>query len=152
MRADDLLERFAAQGRAFERTFLDDDWTRLEPYFTADAVYETLGHGGERFAGRAELLAALRRAVTNFDRRCASRDLATTSGPVQAGAEVTRDWACTFTLAGAPDLRIEGSERAVYRGDLIELLQERLTPQSRERLAAWAGAYGPLLRSRDGRS
>jgi hypothetical protein len=145
MRAADLLERFAAQGRDFERTFLDDDWARLEPYFTADATYETLGPGGARFVGRSELLGALRRAVKNFDRRCSSRKLVTTSGPSQTGADVTREWACTFTLQGAPDLRIEGSERAVYRGDLIELLQEHLSPESRERLTSWVSAYGALL-------
>ena len=144
----DLLERFAAQGRDFERTFLDDHWARLEPYFAADAIYETLGPGGERFVGRSELLAALRRSVTNFDRRSHSRQLVTTRGPDRAGAGVTRDWACTFTLAGAPDLTIEGSERATYRGDLIERLQERLTPRSRERLNAWVSTHGALLRHR----
>jgi hypothetical protein len=143
----DLLERFAAQGRDFERTFVDDDWARLEQYFTADAVYETLGPGGERFVGRSELLGALRRSVTNFDRRCQSRELVTTRGPTRAGADVTREWACTFTLEGAADLRIEGSERAVYRGDLIELLQERLTPESREMLNSWVSHHGSLLRS-----
>jgi hypothetical protein len=147
MSAYDLLERFSAPGRAFERTFLDDDWARLEAYFAVDAVYETLGPGRERFVGRAEVLRALRRAVTNFDRRCHSRELVTTRGPNRAGAEVSREWACTFTLAGAPDLTIEGSERAVYRGDLIKLLQERLTPASRELLTLWVGDHGALLRS-----
>jgi hypothetical protein len=145
MAAQDLVERFLAQGRDFERSFLDDDWSRMEQHFAADAVYETLGLGGERFVGRAGLLGALRRAVTNFDRRCDSRTLVTTAGPVRDGVEVTREWACTFTLKGAPDLRIEGSERAVYRGELIERLEERLTPQSRQSLTVWLAAYSARL-------
>jgi hypothetical protein len=68
-----LLERFATQARDVVRTFIDDEWSRLEQYFTIDATYETLGEGGERFVGRPALLAALRRSVTNFDRRCDSR-------------------------------------------------------------------------------
>ena len=145
MASRNMLERFLAQGRDFERTFLDDDWSRMEQHFAADAVYETLGPGAERSVGRSELLNALRRAITNFDRRCDSRTLVTTAGPFREGVEVKREWACTFTLRGAPDLRIEGSERAVYRGDLIELLQGRLTPQSRLSLSAWIAAHGALL-------
>jgi len=150
MSAHDLLERFGAQGRDFERTLLDDDWTRLEQYFATDAIYETLGPGGERFAGRSELLRALKRSVKNFDRRCHSRELVTTRGPDRVRDEVTREWACTFTLEGAPDLRIEGTERAVYRGDLIELLQERLRPESRELLNSWLSHNSSLLRSEPG--
>lgn len=34
----DLLHRFAAYAVDFEKTFEDDDWTRLADYFTEDAV------------------------------------------------------------------------------------------------------------------
>jgi len=43
--------------------FVDDEWSRPERYFTTDVIYETLGDGGERFAGRPAMLAALRRSV-----------------------------------------------------------------------------------------
>jgi hypothetical protein len=150
MQAYDLLERFSAQARDFERTFIDDDWSRLAPYFAVDAVYETLGYGGQRFVGRPALLSALRRAVNGFDRRCDSRTLITTDGPFLAANEVRKDWSCTFTLSGAPDLIIEGHERAVYRGALIELLQERLAPASRADLNAWLQAHGARLARRRG--
>jgi len=146
MESLDLLEQFAAQARDFERTFVDDEWSRLERYFTTDVIYETLGDGGERFAGRPVMLAALRRSVTNFDRRCDSRLLVTTRGPFLGPAEVCRHWSCEFAVSGAPDLTIEGTERAVYRGDLIELLQEALTPASRANLNAWLAAYGQFLK------
>ncbi|HEY5071490.1 MAG TPA: hypothetical protein VII63_05600 [Caulobacteraceae bacterium] len=148
MESPDLLERFAAQSAAFERTFIDDDWSRLERYFTSDAIYEVLGPGGERWVGRAAVLAALRRAVNNFDRLCDSRALLTIEGPVQDGAEIRRQWSCTFTLSGAPNPTIDGSERAVYRGELIELLQEKLTARSGEALNRWVALHGSLLRKR----
>lgn len=142
----DLVARFVAYADDFERTFVDDNWPRLDQYFTADAVYETLGEGGARFTGRSTLLTALRRAVTNFDRRCASRTLVTTQGPTQESCDVRRGWSCTFTCPGTPDLTIEGRERAVYRADCIELLQEELTPESRRRFSAWLVAYGSKLK------
>jgi hypothetical protein len=145
MATRDIVECFDDQSRDFERTFLDDDWSRMEPHFAPEAVYETFGPGGQRFDGRPALLAALRRAITNFDRRCDSHTLVTTAGPFRDGVEVTRQWACTFTLRGAPDLTIEGDERAVYRGEVIELLQERVTPQSRLALNEWVAAHGQRL-------
>ena len=143
---DRLLHLFLAQGEAFEQALANDDWSRFEEFFTEDAVYETLGRGGERFEGRPEVIAGLRRAVTSFDRRCDSRRLESTTGPVAQACEVTRSWACTFAVHGAPDLVIEGDERAVYRGDLIQSLQERLTPASRARLESWVHCYAGLLR------
>jgi hypothetical protein len=35
----DLTQRFEAYAADFELTFVDDDWSRLEQYFTDDAVY-----------------------------------------------------------------------------------------------------------------
>lgn len=53
----------------------------------------------------------------------------TTKGPSEQGREVRREWAATYTVAGAPDLWIGGSERAVYRGDRIELLEVVMTQE-----------------------
>lgn len=38
-----LLQRFVEYAQAFEKTYVDDDWTRLEPYFAPDAVYRVVG-------------------------------------------------------------------------------------------------------------
>ncbi len=141
----DVLERFVAQGRDFERTFLDDDWSRMEQHFAVDAVYETLGPGAERYAGRAEVLGACAtRSPTSIVDATRAR-LSPRQGHSGKALKSKKEWACTFTLRGAPDLRIEASERAVYKGDLIELLQERLTPQSRRSLNTWIAAYGARL-------
>ena len=42
------LERFQAYADAFEATYADDDWQRLEEYFTTDAVYAP-GDGTDRY-------------------------------------------------------------------------------------------------------
>jgi hypothetical protein len=135
-----LVERFEAYAADFERTFVDDDWARLEQYFTEDAVYLTPANG-LRVSGRENLLATLRAAVSGFDRQCDTRCLASTEGPSQDGNEVFRRWAARFTLAGAPDLEIDGAERATYRGDRIELLEVRLSRETLARLLNYAATY-----------
>ena len=55
--------------------------------------------------------------------------------------EVLREWAATFTLHGAPDIRVEGSERAVFRGDRILLLEISITPETFSRLLHYREAY-----------
>lgn len=128
-----LIARFAAYAEDFERSYADDDWSRLEQYFTEDATYSTPANG-VRVPGRRNLLAVLRAAVSGFDRRCDSRTLVTTRGPREEGDQVSREWQATFTLAGAPDITVAGSERAVFRGDRILLLEVVLEPETLARL------------------
>jgi hypothetical protein len=33
-----VLDRYLEYAEAFERTFADDDWSPLEPYFTAERL------------------------------------------------------------------------------------------------------------------
>jgi hypothetical protein len=135
-----LVARFEAYAADFERTYADDDWSRLEPYFTEDATYSTPANG-VRVPGRQNVLAVLRAAVSGFDRRCDSRTLVTTQGPREEGDQVSREWEATFTLAGAPELRITGSERAVFRGDRIVLLEVVLRPETLARLMHYREKY-----------
>jgi hypothetical protein len=135
-----LVERYQAYAADFERTFVDDDWSRLEQYFTEDVVYSTPANG-LRASSRASVLAVLRAAVSGFDRRCDTRTLVTTAGPAEDRNEVRREWAATFTLRGAPDLRIGGSERAVFRGDRIELLEATITGDTLSRLMKYTETY-----------
>ena len=135
-----LVDCFEAYAADFELTFIDDDWTRLERHFTDDALYSTPANG-LRIAGRARVLATLRAAVAGFDRRCDTRSLTTTEGPREDGDEVFRKWAARFTLAGAPDLEIDGLERAKFRGERIELLEVTLTSETLARLMNYGVTY-----------
>jgi hypothetical protein len=135
-----LVERFEVYAADFERTFVDDDWNRLKEYFTEDAVYSTPANG-LRVSGRESVLATLRAAVSGFDRRCDTRSLASTEGPRQDGNEVFRRWIGRFTVAGAPDLEIEGAERARYRGGRIELLEVTLSQETLAQLMSYATTY-----------
>jgi hypothetical protein len=67
--------------------------------------------------------------------------LASTEGPRQEQSEVLRRRAARFTVAGAPDLEIQGAERARYRGDHIELLEITLSQDTLARLLSYATTY-----------
>ena len=36
-----IVDRFAAYAAAFEDAYTSDDWSKLDPFFTEDAAYET---------------------------------------------------------------------------------------------------------------
>lgn len=88
--------------------------------------------------GRANVLATLRRAIAGFDGRCDSRNLFTTTGPEEVGGEVHRRWSATLTKGSAPRLVIDGTERAVYTGDRVSLLEITLGEDAPSRLEFYA--------------
>ncbi len=141
-----LVDRFNEYAADFELTFVDDDWQRLAQYFTEDTAYSTPANG-MLVPGREKAFATLRAAVSGFDRRCDSRRLMTTAGPTQEGDEVSREWIAHFTLGGAPDLEIDGSERARFRGDQSALLEVTPTAETLARLTQYASTH-LLSRSR----
>jgi len=142
-----LIDRYAAYAAAFEETYADDDWSRLEQFFTEDAVNNLLG--GPPFAGRhegrAEILEQLRNSVNAFDRKFDKRTLEILTGPNLKGNEVNIEWAATYEKVGAPLVRIEGTERAVFEGDRIALLEDGFAEGTGEKLMAWMAEHGTKL-------
>jgi len=137
-----LTERFEAYAAAFEETFADDDWSRLEPYFTEDTVYDIKGEDPfrARVEGRAEVLAHLKESLNGFDRLFDKRELVLRSGPRADGDTVEILWKATYGKDGAPDLTIQGSERASFRGDRIVLLEDVFEPGSAKAVGDYMAA------------
>lgn len=137
MLAMNLLEIFKTYEADYEKTFVDDRWSRLERYFTEDAVYQTYGAAGRRTKGRDKIFRRLRSELDAFARRCHRRRVMTTSGPEVDGNRVLRSWVVTFHVDGAADLMIEGSERISFIGDRIAMLEEELSEMGERHLLAW---------------
>lgn len=136
------LERFQAYADAFEETYADDNWQRLEEYFTADAVYAP-GDGTEA-KGRDEVLARLRDGVNGLDRRFDSRGL-TATPPSSEGDTVSLSWQLTLSKAGAPELRATGVEHATYTNGAISRLEDVFDEGVAEDVGGWMAAHGDLL-------
>ncbi len=139
----DIGRRFLDYAAAFEKTFEDDEWSRLEDFFTEDAVYAVTGGPplGGRFAGRAALLEQLRKSVDELDRRFDARSVEMLGAPRATAVSISFDWRGTYRLAGHPDLVFGGSERALFEGDRICLLEDTLEAGTDATIQAWMAEH-----------
>ena len=140
----DVFESFAAD---FESTLQDDDWSRLEKYFTDDATYLNIGDPDSQCNGRGAILSYLKTDISNFDRKFDSRTLMAITSPEVSGNRLLRRWRTTFSLKGTPDLIMEGEARYQFVGQFIQAIEEELTPKSVKNITEWMQAYGDKLQS-----
>ena len=137
----DIVERYRAYADAFEETFADDDWSRLESFFTEDASYSP---GRQSASGRDAVFALLKKGIDDFDRRMDTREVEFLKVASQ-GDEVHVDWKASYTRAGLPDLSFSGREIARFAGDRIAELRNEWEPEVIERLQAWMAAHADKL-------
>ena len=121
-------KRFIEYAAAFEQTLADDDWARLEPYFTADAAYAVTGGTplGGRWEGRGQVLERLRESVNELDRKFDERRIEPVGAPEIGKDSFEMRWRGTYSKAGCPDLVFEGTERATFEGERILLLEDTI--------------------------
>ena len=144
MSITDIFESFAAD---FESTIQDDDWSRLEKYFTDDASYRNIGDPDSVCKGRDAILFYLKKDVSNFDRKFDSRSLIALTPPEVSQNRLSRRWRTTFSLKETPDLIVEGEARYLFEGGLIKAIEEEVTPDSLQRLAEWMQVYEGKLQT-----
>ena len=138
-----IADRYQAYADAFEKSYEDDDWTRIEPFFTENAVYEGAPDDAK---GRAAVLAKLKGGVDAFDRNMDSRT-PDFQQPTVDGNTLRMNWSVTYTKAGCPDLVISGSETAVFDGERIALLRDDFDASAQADMNEWMAAHGAKLQS-----
>jgi hypothetical protein len=138
------LDRFQAYADAFEESYADDNWQRLEEYFSTDAVYAP-GDGTEA-VGRDQVIVQLRDGVDGLDRRFDSRSL-TAAPPNSEGHTVSLSWQLKLSKSGAPDLIVTGIEQATYKGGVISHLEDVFDEGTVEELGKWMSEHGDSLSS-----
>ncbi len=136
-----IQDRFLAYAAAFEQTYVDDDWSHIEPFFTEDAVYDT---GTEVARGREAVLAALKGSVNSLDRNMDTRTPSFET-PTVEGDTLSMDWSVSYAKAGCPDLVISGRETAQFRGDQIAVLRDEFAPEAAAALESWMAEHGQKL-------
>jgi len=143
MAADARVYEYAM---AFEETYRDDDWKRLEPFFADDAVYEVRGkHLGCTVRGRDAVLKALKKSIDGFDRKMGSRKVELTGAPETDGDTVSFPWAAIYTYAGAPNLRFLGTSTATVKDGRITHLVDAYTDEESQGMVDWLTKHAPDL-------
>ncbi len=135
-----ILARYLEYADAFEKSYADDDWSHVAPYFTTDAVYD----GDQPATGRDAVLAKLKNGVDTFDRRMDSR-APSFQTPVVKGNTLTMQWQVTYTKKGVPDLVISGVETAEFNGDRIKRLRDDFDPGVQKSMGDWMAKHGKAL-------
>lgn len=142
----DNLEHFLTYAGDFEKTYKDDDWKRLEPYFAEDAVYEVKGLGLDcRLQGPAAIFAGIKKSLDNFDRTFASRKIAVTSGPEVTGDVVRIGWTVTYGREGLEPFPLRGRSEVRYRDGRIAYLGDSYDASMEKDAAEWTARTGVTL-------
>ena len=140
-----IIDTFKSFAADFEVTVEDDDWSRLEKYLAEDATYLNVGGPDPKCEGRDAILAFLKSDVSNTDRRFDTRTVIALTPPTAEGNRLSRQWSCTYTLSGVPDLVLEGEARYLFEGNRIKEIEEELTAVSMQKFYEWMQNYGDRL-------
>ena len=143
----DSLQVYAEYASAFEETFGDDDWSRLEKYFSEDARYEV---SGSPFAckiyGRNAVFAGLKKSIDGFDRKFSNRELELTAGPTltatEDGGEIRITWNVHYQMDGALDISLSGGSFFLVRDGVIQLMRDEYRDEELGEVGAWLAQHG----------
>ena len=115
---EQTMQVFMDYAAAFEQTYVDDDWSRLTPFFSEDATYEV--RGGPlacEISGREAIFSGLKKSIDGLDRRSAERQIELIDGPnvvaSGAGEELSAGWRVIYQFGDAPKLALPG--RSVFK-------------------------------------
>ena len=138
-----LLQKFLEYAQAFEKTYTDDDWSRLEQYFAPDAVYRVVGSTAWdcEVRGRRELLAAMRKFVNEFDRHC-TRTIRPGGAPHVGEDSVRVAGIAAYTRGDSEELALEIELVAQYRDGVIVRLSDVYPAHMEARMKAWLEKWG----------
>lgn len=140
------LEAFLTYAAEFEKTLVDDDWKRLEPFFSEDAVYRVESNFfGCELEGPSAIFAGMKKSLDGFDRHFPSRKIDLTEGPTVDGDELRATWEITYTKEGQPDFHLRGKSMARLVNGKIELLVDSYDDAVKEETAKWMKETGVLL-------
>ena len=140
------LPRFMAYAADFEKTLVDDDWSRLRQYFADDAVYEVTAESfGCKLSGPDAIFKGIKKSLDGFDRKFEGRSLNVTSGPALDGDTMRMTWEVTYRKAGATPYLLRGTTAVRYRDGKIVWLGDSYGPEVDAEATAWMQQNGITL-------
>ena len=80
----------------FEKTYVDEDWSRLCDHFTDDGVYDVKAEGfGCHLEGPDAIFTGMKKSLDGFDRKFAERIIQLHGEPAVNGDEISVSWQVT---------------------------------------------------------
>ena len=141
-----ILERFMAYAQDFERTFHDDDWSRLAQYFAPDATYEVRNVQTPCvLRGRDAIFRGIKKSLDGFDRKFAKRDIEVTNGPEISDEGMRLGWKVVYSKTGLPPFVLRGQSSVRYANGKIAYLCDAYEPSVAVELAAWRRESGVAI-------
>jgi hypothetical protein len=141
-----IVERFLAYAADFEKTLVDDDWSRLRHYFSEDAVYRVESDlFGCELSGPDSIFAGMKKSLDGFDRVFPEREIAVTQGPEVLGEQMRLSWTVTYHRDDLPDFVLRGKSLARIRDARIDLLVDSYEEGIDIDLAEWMRETGTKL-------
>ncbi|MGB5326463.1 MAG: nuclear transport factor 2 family protein [Pseudomonadales bacterium] len=141
-----ILEQFMAYAQDFEKTYADDDWSRLYSYFHDDAVYEVVSENmGCKLEGPAAIFAGIKKSLDGFDRRFQTREIRP-GDDLQLGEDsISLSWSAKYTVPGQPPFVLHGRSEATLHNGKIRLLRDSYDASAAQAMDAWVEASGIAL-------
>lgn len=142
------IQVFMDYAAEFEKTCVDDDWTRLVPYFPEDVIYQVKGGPMAcRIEGREAMFEGIRKSLDGLDRRFDGRDIALLEGPtvknVAEGEEISIAWRITYSRENCPAVPLPGRSAFVVRDGLIVAMRDEYNDDEMVEMQDWIARYGP---------
>jgi hypothetical protein len=122
------LSRFMAYAAAFEQTVADDNWQRLEPFFTPDATYRVSGLPAAcELHGRDAIFRGIKKSLDGFDRRMSKRRIVPSQPPTEVDGRVTLYGYVTYQRDNAPPIDLHAVIVCEFDGDRICRMHDTFT-------------------------
>ena len=144
------VQVFMDYAAAFEETYIDDDWSRLTPFFHEDARYEVRGGPMAcEIEGREAIFKGLKKSIDGLDRQCDERVLEISDGPhvvtVPGGEEVSIGWIVSYRRGESPAIGIPGRSVFTLVEGRIAAMRDEYDEATLAPVGAWLQQYGADL-------
>lgn len=140
----DMMTTFLGYAQAFEATYADDDWRRLDEYLAPDLVYRVLGSPGWdcHVTGRDAVYAGIKQFIDGFDRRCVRRVAPGANPPSIEGDILRVPGLAAYRRDGSDELVLEMELMFEFRDGTIAAMSDVYPVLVGERLTAWMARWG----------
>jgi ketosteroid isomerase-like protein len=147
MTSADMIGHFLRYAQAFEQTYADDDWSRLDEFLAPDVVYRVLGTDGWDCVveGRQAVYAAIRKFLDGFDRHCTRRVSPGSAPPSVEGDCLRVTGSATYRRGDSDELVLDMELMAEFRDGAIVALSDVYPVATVRRMTPWMARFGQGL-------